>query len=774
MKKKVITLFILLNNLFFLAPAFAEVFWTDWTAATKGESGSALGTITDNNLNTISVTYSGDINFAQTSGGGTNYWTPSDTYTTPAVSNAPPDSDIITLEGGSQNLNTITFSESVTNPIIAIAAMGQTNASFTFEFTSSFFVLNSGEGFFGNGTLELVPFNILKGNEGNGLIQFIGTYSSISWTAPTPIPFDWSGFTVGIPSESDTAYNNPNKPVLSSPSNGSSNVSLTPTLRTQAFSDPDASDTHSRTEWHISTSSDFDSSVFYENSLLHLTKLDVPNLILEENRTYYWRVRFYDNDGYPSEWSNKFYFRTLSTQNDLNNNGIPDDLENTTVDLDGDGTSDIQQTNIKSLDTEIGDGQMGLSIKDSTTVTEIKEISSIDPVTISDLTVPTTMPLGLFGFRICVETPGDTANVIVYFSEAADINAKWYLYDSVNGWTDYSAHATFSQDRKSVNLEFKDGGYGDADGFANGIIVDPSGFGIASWVKGFVSDASTKEKVTTATVTFDDLKLDLKTVLDGNYISMILPGSYDFTISAPGYKPQTVSSLEIPEATIVTKDISLEGKIQINDTSISATQFQVNQPIQFSIDAQTDTGNSLYYRFSTHPDYGTDNYDGTQWTSMTSEEYTTENSISYTFTKAGKHIVVIWVTPDPVNPQTEGITIIGFAVDVNDDTCKTIVTGADISGDTETDTAVTFSVDAQNDCSEALYYRWSVHPDYGTDGYDGLHWENMTDTEWVTTSSIDYTFTESGKYIIVVWVTDDVDNVNPVGIPIVGWSVDIE
>ena len=64
--------------------------------------------------------------------------------------------------------------------------------------------------------------------------------------------------------------------------------------------------------------------------------------------------------------------------------------------------------------------------------------------------------------------------------EPAPSNVNWYKYDPVNGWQDYSAHATFSGDRKSVVLELKDGDYGDADGVANGLIVDPSGPGIAS------------------------------------------------------------------------------------------------------------------------------------------------------------------------------------------------------------------------------------------------------------------------------------------------------
>ena len=57
--------------------------------------------------------------------------------------------------------------------------------------------------------------------------------------------------------------------------------------------------------------------------------------------------------------------------------------------------------------------------------------------------------------------------------EPAPSNINWYKYDPVNGWQDYSAHAPFSADMKSVTLELKDGDYGDADGVANGIIVDP-------------------------------------------------------------------------------------------------------------------------------------------------------------------------------------------------------------------------------------------------------------------------------------------------------------
>ncbi len=53
-----------------------------------------------------------------------------------------------------------------------------------------------------------------------------------------------------------------------------------------------------------------------------------------------------------------------------------------------------------------------------------------------------------------------------------------YKYNPINTeWLDYSEYAEFSSDRKKVYLTLKDGGFGDADGIENGIIVDPLAFG---------------------------------------------------------------------------------------------------------------------------------------------------------------------------------------------------------------------------------------------------------------------------------------------------------
>ena len=62
----------------------------------------------------------------------------------------------------------------------------------------------------------------------------------------------------------------------------------------------------------------------------------------------------------------------------------------------------------------------------------------------------------------------------IYLSQAAYDDGIWYKYDPVNAeWFDYSEFIDFSADRKTVYLTLTDGGFGDADGIANGIIVDP-------------------------------------------------------------------------------------------------------------------------------------------------------------------------------------------------------------------------------------------------------------------------------------------------------------
>lgn len=124
------------------------------------------------------------------SGGGTNFWDhPSsnadNTYTaSPTVDNGPPDSDVIVMrEAGTR---TITFGQAVVNPVMSILSLGSGSLAVQYDFDTDFDILSVGAGTFdpsGNGTLMKLPGNVLEGVEGHGLIQFTGTYTSISWSS---------------------------------------------------------------------------------------------------------------------------------------------------------------------------------------------------------------------------------------------------------------------------------------------------------------------------------------------------------------------------------------------------------------------------------------------------------------------------------------------------------------------------------------------------------------------------------------------------------------
>ena len=76
----------------------------------------------------------------------------------------------------------------------------------------------------------------------------------------------------------------------------------------------------------------------------------------------------------------------------------------------------------------------------------------------------------------------------LYFSSDISDAQGYYVYDTINGWQDYTEHATFNADGRSVTLELQDGGYGDSDGVANGVIVDPGG--VVAIASGDTSTAS--------------------------------------------------------------------------------------------------------------------------------------------------------------------------------------------------------------------------------------------------------------------------------------------
>jgi PEP-CTERM motif len=188
--------FVLASILVLVAPVHAATTWTDWTSftASSGTSGngSAAGSVGG-----VGVTYSGELLGSPLTvvNGTSTIWSPSTSFVGGTVTASPSVvGDDLALAGNFTGTNTITFASPVTNPLFAIWSLGSgIEASFTFNATPTF-EAGGPNSQFGGGPI-VVNGNTVSGHEGNGVVQFTGTLSSISWT---DTPEFFYAFTVGV------------------------------------------------------------------------------------------------------------------------------------------------------------------------------------------------------------------------------------------------------------------------------------------------------------------------------------------------------------------------------------------------------------------------------------------------------------------------------------------------------------------------------------------------------------------------------------------------
>lgn len=123
--------------------------WVNWSSATTGLAATATGA-----LDAITVKYTGQINPAAQTSTGINYWSVTTPYLSAQVPNPPPDADIIRTGGGAPaGVYTVTFSQPVKNPVMAIVSLGNPRYPRTYEFIDApFDVVSSGRGYYGAGS----------------------------------------------------------------------------------------------------------------------------------------------------------------------------------------------------------------------------------------------------------------------------------------------------------------------------------------------------------------------------------------------------------------------------------------------------------------------------------------------------------------------------------------------------------------------------------------------------------------------------------------------
>ncbi|MFC1600778.1 FG-GAP-like repeat-containing protein [Candidatus Sumerlaeota bacterium] len=158
-------------------------------------------------------------------------------------------------------------------------------------------------------------FTAVAGDATNEQIVLFGGVK-IPCTSPLAMASDYLDDTWVLAGQllSNTA---PDTPSNALPANSATGVSLTPTLQSSAFGDPDVGDTHAATHWQITaTSGDYASPVYDSGTDAgNLTSISVPGGNLAYASTYYWHVRHQDNLGSWSAWSSETQFTTLFVTN---------------------------------------------------------------------------------------------------------------------------------------------------------------------------------------------------------------------------------------------------------------------------------------------------------------------------------------------------------------------------------------------------------------------------------------------------------------------------
>jgi len=164
-----------------------------------------------------------------------------------------------------------------------------------------------------------------------------------------------------------------------------------------------------------------------------------------------------DNDG-----------KAASIETGANNNG----------DGNNDGTVDFLQDNVTSLPNPVtGDKYNTIE------VTGCNGLDNVDIFTENRLSSSDSAydyPLGLLNLTVNCQDSGATANIKIYYDKVYD-TSKWVARKFINGKYSNIPNAVFATETvgetsyTTLTYQVTDGGALDADGIANGVIVDPSG-----------------------------------------------------------------------------------------------------------------------------------------------------------------------------------------------------------------------------------------------------------------------------------------------------------
>lgn len=251
------------------------------------------------------------------------------------------------------------------------------------------------------------------------------------------------------------------------------NVSVdTPILAKGRYTAGSDGSNQAMSQWVILVETTFGDTVFVDTTVSgDLTSCWLPANILEPGKTYTLKGRAQSSNGSWSNWALLENFNTIPQLQaaDANNDGVPDDQTPTDTDLTNYGfDSGLPDT---ALIVRFNDEAI---MVESTNGDTISYFAGIIPQ--EDPPADGSAPYGVFRTRVIVVPVGTTITLIYTFPDVLPSGTAWYKYDESapagSKWVEYLNAVVLGN---TVTVELQDGGNGDADGIANGIILDPSG-----------------------------------------------------------------------------------------------------------------------------------------------------------------------------------------------------------------------------------------------------------------------------------------------------------
>jgi len=194
--------------------ALGDTNWADWVIPTTyeltGQSAhikyttGTTGTVIDAAGGTVNMALSGEINNNSSSNSGwlDGSYHLATNYISDNAKTSPDGHDRIVETGytsATYKAHTLTFDKTVSDVVMAHWSLGSPGNTSSLVFSQDFSILSTGSTAMTKSLVTSGDYSggyQLSGNEGAGVIQFLGSYDSISWTVTDPEYY--AGLTIGI------------------------------------------------------------------------------------------------------------------------------------------------------------------------------------------------------------------------------------------------------------------------------------------------------------------------------------------------------------------------------------------------------------------------------------------------------------------------------------------------------------------------------------------------------------------------------------------------